>query len=76
MNNERRKKIKKVIESLQKHQQNIESIMDEENEFLDNAPENLAESERYEKSQNAIDYLTDAIDNIDEAIGSLEEAQD
>lgn len=76
MNNERRKKIKKVIESLQKNQQNIESIMDEENEFLDNAPENLAESERYEKSQNAIDYLTDAIDNIDEAIGSLEEAQD
>ena len=76
MNNERRQKIKKVIESLQKHQQNIESIMEEENDFLDNAPENLAESERYEKSQNAIDYLTDAIDNIDEAIGSLEEAQD
>ena len=50
--------------------------MEEENDFLDNAPENLAESERYEKSQNAIDYLTDAIDNIDEAIGSLEEAQD
>ena len=43
---------------------------------IDNMPENLQNSERYETADNAASSLEDALDNLDSAKSSIEEAID
>ena len=86
MNNERRKRIEKVIASinelqdqLEELQLTVEEVRDEEQEYLDNVPENLQSSERYENAENALCNLEDAVNwfdnlDIDELTSALEEA--
>lgn len=52
----------------------VEIARDEEQDCLDNMPENLEYSDRYEKMENAVDKLEDAISSIEEARDALEEA--
>jgi len=61
MNNSRRKQLEAILSSL-------EDVKCDEQEYLDNMPENLFESERAENAQNAIDRLEEAISNIEEII--------
>ena len=75
MNKDRRKQIDDVINGLQELQGTVESIMNDEEEYRDNIPENLQGSERYEKAEEACDYLQEAYDGIDDVISSLEEAK-
>ena len=49
-------------------------MIDGEEDALDNVPENLQGSERYEKIENALDCLNEASENIDAAIEKLNEA--
>lgn len=88
MNNTRRKDIKKLIEKLEDLQadmsvllEELEDIRNEEQEAFDNIPDNLQETERYEKAENAVDNLNEAYDEfetmrdgIDDIISYLEEA--
>ena len=74
MNNKRRQEIRKNIESLSVISNNIDIILDEESDCLDNMPENLEGSERYEAMENAVDSLSDAVDKIEEVIGCLNDA--
>jgi t-SNARE complex subunit (syntaxin) len=76
MNNQRRKKINKVIENLEVSKQEITSILDEEQECFDNIPEGLLDSERALNTENAIASLDEAIGQLDEAIVYLEEAKE
>ena len=62
--------------------EDIEAIKDEEQESLDNMPENLQGSERYEASEAAVDSLDEAYsaleelnDNIQNALDYLEDAK-
>lgn len=48
-----------------------EEARDEEQDCLDNMPENLEGSYRYEKMDNAVDKLEDALASIEEARDSL-----
>ena len=75
MNKDRRKQIDDVIADLQEIQGTVESIMNNEEEYRDNIPENLQGSERYERAEEACDYLQEAYDGIDDVINSLEEAK-
>ena len=87
MNNERRKKIDDVIQkinifqnTLEELQEIIEEIRDEEQESLDNIPENLQGSERYEAVENSLYNLEDAIEwfdniDVDELTSTLEESK-
>lgn len=87
MNKERRKKIdiaienaNKLQETLEELQQIVEEIRDEEEEYLNNIPENLQSSERYNAAEAALDNLEVAVDwfdnvDIDELTSSLEEAK-
>ena len=59
MNNKRRQEIQDTIDSL-------EIIMCDEQDYLDQMPENLQDSERAATSQ-------ESIDNLEYAIGSLQE---
>lgn len=87
MNKERRKRIDKAIEEVNQLQevleelhQIVEVIRDEEQEYLENIPENLQGSERYETAENAVESLENAVDwfdgvDIDELISALEESK-
>lgn len=76
MNNTRRKQIKSIIEKLSEIKNEIETVTEDEEEYLDNIPESLQESERYEKSEVALENLNNASDTIDELIKYLEEAME
>lgn len=78
MNNRRRKELSNVIDELNLVTNKedlavcismLEDLKNEEEDFYDNAPENLQYSMRYEMSQ-------EAIDNIEEALNCLEQAED
>lgn len=75
MNKERRAEIQDVLKTLdnitaelEDLQSSIENIKDEEQEYLDNIPENLQESDRYHKSEEAIENLENACDTIEDTV--------
>ena len=75
MNNKRRKEIEELIGRLEEILCETDAIKDDEEEYLNNIPDNLHNSERYEKAENAssnldsaVSYLNDAIDYLREAI--------
>lgn len=72
MNKFRRKEINKVIEDLRAAHSALEDIKGEEEEYLENMPENLQDSERAYQAQEAIDNLEYALENIDEAMTNAE----
>ena len=74
MNNQRRKKIEKLSEELSELKDKLEEIMEEEQECLDNIPENLQDTERYETAEEAVNALVCAVSSIDEALDNLETA--
>ena len=51
----------------------IESVKDEETEYLENIPENLQSSERYEKAEMSAENLEAAYDAFEEKKDSLDE---
>ena len=74
MNKDRRARLRAVRNKLNDAREEVVAIRDEEDETRDNMPENLAYSERYERSEECSGAMDAAIDSIDEAIGSIEEA--
>lgn len=52
----------------------VSTALEQEEDALDNMPENLQGSERYEKIEAAVDFLNDASDCIDSAIEKINEA--
>ena len=74
MNNKRREVLRRVIEQLEKCCDVIDNINDAEHDSLENTPENLKESERYYKMEEAADNLEDAYDQIAYAIEHIESA--
>lgn len=74
MNNSRRKKLKEAMSYLDMAFDLVDGARDGEQECLDNMPENLEYSERYEKMENAVDKLEDAISSIEDARDALGEA--
>ena len=67
MNNAIRKEINKIIDDLASLYSDIETLMDEEQEYLDNIPENLQGSEKYATAEDAVTNLQSALDSLDEA---------
>lgn len=83
MNKNRRKAIADIVtkveeivadtrEKLEELQTSIESVRDEEQDYLDNIPENLQGSERYETAEQAVDNLDSAASSIEELIDALD----
>ena len=72
MNNVRRKEIDKVIEELYTLQSRVEDLMAEEEEYRDNIPENLQNSDRYYRAEENVENLQTAYSTIDDVIGNLE----
>jgi hypothetical protein len=76
MNKQRRKEIEDIIADLYILQERIETVKDEEEDYLYNIPENLQSSERYTKAQDNVDNLDSAYDAIDEIVSYLDTAME
>ena len=53
-----------------------EEVLDEERDCLDNMPENLQCSDRYEAIEKAVDSLEEAVSDIESAAEKIEEASE
>ena len=74
MNKERRKSLREIQSKLESLGQDLEALKDEEEEYRDNMPENLQESERYQRADEVCDLLQEALENMDSAYQQIEEA--
>lgn len=68
MNKIRRKNLQAIIDQLEELKGSLEDLQAEEEEYRDNIPENMQESERYEKADEAVDNLEEVISSIKAAI--------
>jgi len=75
MNKQKRKDIDTIIQTLEEIREQIQFVLEEEQEYLDNIPENLQNSERYETAQTAVSELEEADGSIDDIIEHLENAK-
>lgn len=82
MNAKRRKEIGKILNKINERimatvdeiQIDIDNIRTEELEVVENMPENLQGTERYETAEQAVDYLNDAYDAFEDAVTNLQDA--
>lgn len=75
MNKARRQTLNKIIGALTEQAELLSAAAEEEEDYMDNMPENLQGSQRYEDAEenvadleSASDYLNDAIESIQSAI--------
>ena len=68
-----RKTTKKVVEQIDKVKGQLQSILDDEQMYFDNMPENLQSSMRASDSEEAIGNMEDVIEKMDEIIENLNE---
>lgn len=71
MNKEQRKLLEKLASHIEDVIADLEMVRDEEQEKVDNAPENLQYSARYEQMQDIADSIQLVIDELDNAVDEL-----
>ena len=74
MNKNRRKALEKIHEKLEGLMLEIEELQQDEQEYADNMPENLQNSERHELAESAAYALDEAKDSIQSCMDSIENA--
>ena len=75
MNDKRRKRLSEASALLSRASNIISDVLDEEQDCLDNMPENLQYSDRYENMEAAVDKLNDALSELASVEDSLSEAR-
>lgn len=75
MNDKRRKALKDAQMYMERVSDIVSGVLDEEQDALDNMPENLQYSEKYERIEAAIDKLESALEQIDNAKDDIDEAR-
>lgn len=71
MNNLRRKRIGKLVDILFNVKEAFESIAEDEEEYIDNIPENLQNSSRYEEAEEALYNLNEVVFSLDKVLATL-----
>lgn len=71
MNNKKRKQIENIVSQLMDLQAEIEELRDTEQDIVDNTPDNLQGTERYEIAEAAADNLDSACSSMEELIEYL-----
>ncbi len=74
MNKQKREKLKLARDFLSKASGIVSSVLDDEQDCLDNMPENLQYSDRYERMEVAICKLEDGLSWLESAEECLLEA--
>ena len=67
MNEQKRKSLREAVAFLDRAITLVESVGDLEQDAIDNMPESFQMSERYERMQSAVDFLSDAAERLEEA---------
>ena len=76
MNKIRRKQLASIYERLEELKADLEMVMEEEQETMDNVPESLWGTERYERMEEAVSNMEDAISSFEDVMGSIELAME
>jgi phosphoglycerate-specific signal transduction histidine kinase len=76
MNPPRREKIQTIITQLSEIQEKVEDLKDEEQESLDNMPEGLQYTTRYEHYESGMSCIEDALKGLKDAIEWLDLAKE
>ena len=74
MNRDRRKRINELYQTLSEAADTLQTILDEEEEYRDNIPDNLHGSERYERAEESCNNLDNALYSLNEVFDYLLEA--
>ena len=74
MNRKRRASLRSAKALLTSAANIVERISDQESDSMDNVPENLQDSDRYEKMEQVSMYLEEALEHIESAIDCIGEA--
>lgn len=72
MNKIRRKQLAAIMERLEELKSDLEMVLEEEQEAMDNTPESLWGSERYEHMEEAVSNMEDAVSGLEDVISSIE----
>lgn len=67
MNKQRREIIRRAINLLESAHSLLQDALYEERDAMENIPENLQSSDRYEEMEQSVDFLEDAVSSVDEA---------
>lgn len=73
MNKQRRQKIRDIRKEIENCKENLQKILDEEQDYFDNMPENLQGSMRCSDSEDAIDVMESCIEDLENIIKELTE---
>lgn len=74
MNKNRRKALEEIRTQLSDLYDLLEEVKGEEEEYRDNMPENLQNSERHEIAENACENMDSALSSLEEALDYIESA--
>ena len=74
MDDRRRGQLRDALNMLSNAASVVESVCDKEQDCVDNYPENLQGTERFEKMEDALDSLNDALEKIDDAKSHIQSA--
>lgn len=74
MDDKRRGRLRDALQILSNAASIVETVCDKEQDCMDNYPENLQSTERFERMESAVDSLNDALEKIDDAKGYIESA--
>ena len=74
MNKLRRKSLEEIVNKIEVIKMELELLLEDEEEYRDNIPENLQGSARYEKADEACNNMEDALSCLDEAIENIQTA--
>jgi hypothetical protein len=70
----RRGQLRDALNMLSNAASVVEMVCDKEQDCVDNYPENLQSTERFEKMEDALDSLNDALEKIDDAKSHIQSA--
>ena len=73
MNNARRKELQKIYEQLEELKEKLDFIIEDEQTALDNMPESMWETERYENMESGLESLEDVQNSFDTFIMEFSE---
>ena len=73
MNKQRKQRIRDVRKEIENCKDNLQKLLDEEQNYFDNMPENLQCSMRGSDSEDAIDILEKSIEDLENIIKELME---
>lgn len=74
MNDKRRARLRDALKALNDAHAIVDTVCDQEQDCMDNYPENLQDTEKYERMEDAVDNLDEAMEKIDEAAERIRSA--